>query len=48
MAESLKAEGNALVGIKDWDGAAQKYNEAIALDSSQPAYHSNLAYVVKS
>ena len=40
-AEALKAEGNALVGVKDWAGAAQKYNEAIAIDPSQPAYHSN-------
>jgi len=43
MAEALKAEGNALVGLKDWAGAAQKYTEAIAIDSSKPAYHSNLA-----
>ena len=29
-AEALKAEGNKLVGKKDWAGAVQKYSSAIA------------------
>ncbi|KAL7527887.1 hypothetical protein ACHAWF_002340 [Thalassiosira exigua] len=42
-AEALKAEGNKLVGAKDWAGAAEKYGEAIACDPTKAAYYSNLA-----
>ena len=42
-AEALKAEGNKLVGKKDWAGAVQKYSSAIELDPTKATYYSNLA-----
>ena len=42
-AEALKAEGNKLVGRKDWAGAVEKYNQAIELNPTKATYYSNLA-----
>mmetsp|Transcript_20887 Transcript_20887/g.37018 ORF Transcript_20887/g.37018 Transcript_20887/m.37018 type:complete len:388 (+) Transcript_20887:84-1247(+) len=41
--ESLKAEGNALMKTGDYDGAADKYTEAIELDCSNHILFSNRA-----
>ena len=42
-AEALKMEGNALISAKSYSSAIQKYNEAIALDPTNPVYYSNRA-----
>ncbi|KAI5449781.1 Small glutamine-rich tetratricopeptide repeat-containing protein 2 [Naganishia albida] len=42
-AESLKAEGNALISQKQYSTAIEKYSEAIALDPSNAVYYSNRA-----
>ena len=44
--ESLKAEGNALVGEGDIEAAIHKYHEALAIDSSNPAPYNNLGMVI--
>jgi len=36
-------EGNALISAKSYSSAIQKYNEAIALDPTNPIYYSNRA-----
>ncbi|KAL7421900.1 Small glutamine-rich tetratricopeptide repeat-containing protein 2 [Cryptotrichosporon argae] len=41
-AEALKKEGNALMSDKLYDGAIEKYTQAIALDEN-PVYYSNRA-----
>ena len=40
-AEAKKAEGNTLLGVKDYEGAVRCYTEAIALDGSNHVYYSN-------
>jgi tetratricopeptide (TPR) repeat protein len=42
-AEALKAEGNELVGRKEYAKAAKKYKKAISVDPTRAAYWSNLA-----
>ncbi|KAL9933552.1 hypothetical protein V8E36_007728 [Tilletia maclaganii] len=42
-AETLKAEGNKAMTAKDYGGAIAAYNEAIALDPTNPVYFSNRA-----
>ncbi|THY61675.1 TPR-like protein [Aureobasidium pullulans] len=41
MADALKAEGNKLFAAKDFQGAAQKFGEAIELDPSNHVLYSN-------
>ncbi len=43
MAEELKVAANALFGSKDYDGAAAKYSEAIAMDPRSAVLYSNRA-----
>jgi small glutamine-rich tetratricopeptide repeat-containing protein alpha len=42
-AESLKMEGNKAISSKSYSLAIQKYDEAIALDPTNPVYYSNRA-----
>lgn len=41
----LKNEGNKLFAAHNWQGAIDKYTEAIELDDSVPTYYSNRAQV---
>ncbi|KAH0195313.1 hypothetical protein KCU90_g27255, partial [Aureobasidium melanogenum] len=41
MADALKAEGNKLFAAKDFQGAAQKFGEAIELDPTNHVLYSN-------
>ncbi|EME83311.1 uncharacterized protein MYCFIDRAFT_153907 [Pseudocercospora fijiensis CIRAD86] len=41
MAEALKAEGNKLFAAKDFEGAAQKFSEAIEADPNNHVLYSN-------
>ncbi|QIW98461.1 hypothetical protein AMS68_003979 [Peltaster fructicola] len=41
MADALKAEGNKLFAAKDFEGAAQKFGDAIALEPSNHVLYSN-------
>ncbi|KAI9906353.1 hypothetical protein PsorP6_016390 [Peronosclerospora sorghi] len=48
-AEEIKAQGNAALSRKDYEGAAKLYSEALQLSSDGPSshiYHSNLAAVL--
>ncbi|CZT20798.1 probable molecular co-chaperone STI1 [Ramularia collo-cygni] len=42
-ADALKAEGNALFAAKDFQGAAEKFSEAIGVDPSNHVLYSNLS-----
>jgi small glutamine-rich tetratricopeptide repeat-containing protein alpha len=42
-AEELKKDGNKLLGAKDFEGAVQKYTEAIELDDTNAVYFANRA-----
>ena len=43
QAEALKAEGNKLVGKKEYAEAAKKYKKAVKIDPTCAPYWSNLA-----
>jgi len=43
-AEALKEAGNKLVGKKKYAEALQKYKDAVSIDPSRAAYHSNMAF----
>ena len=51
MANKIKNEGNALLGSKAFEKAAEKYTEAIALDPENAIFYGNraaaLSYVKK-
>jgi small glutamine-rich tetratricopeptide repeat-containing protein alpha len=42
-AEELKKEGNKMLGAKDFQGAIQKYTEAIEIDDTNAVYFANRA-----
>lgn len=48
QAEKLKQSGNALMSSKKYDEAIDAYNQALALDSTNPVYYSNRAAAYSS
>jgi len=47
-AEKLKQTGNAQMSNKDYDDAIESYNQAVALDPTNPVYYSNRAAAYSS
>lgn len=48
QAEKAKQTGNAQMSTKDYDGAIESYDRAIALDPTNPVYYSNRAAAYSS
>ena len=47
-AEKLKAQGNAFMSSKNYDGAIDAYTQAIAFDGENAVYYSNRAAAYSS